>query len=80
MLAMTGVCGMNLVYRGGVRMGDLFRLLSVLIAAAGGANGFQDAHRDTYLIYSLLFASESDGNSVYTIADTTVSPELLNIV
>jgi hypothetical protein len=76
MLMMTGDCGMNLVYRGGVRIGDMFRSLLVLIAAAGTANGFQDTHRDTYAIYSLLFTNKSDSDSVYPIADTTVPSEL----
>ncbi len=60
---------MNLVYRG---------LLLILIAAAGMADSFQwDYQKDTYAIYSLLFANTqtshgADNNPVYLIADTTV--------
>ena len=69
---------MNLVYRGGVRIGDMFRLLLVLIAAARMAESFQGDNRtDTYAIYSLLFTNTqtshgADNNLIYLITDTTV--------
>jgi hypothetical protein len=78
MLVMTGDCGMHLVYRGGVRIGDMFRSVLVLIAVAGTAYGFQaDDQKDTYTVYSLLFTNTqtshgADNNPSYLITDTTV--------